>query len=133
MATFKKFEDIEAWQIVRKLCCDMDALIQDGIFGNRFRLIGQIEGSSGSMTYNVAEGFGRESRLEFIQFLGFAQGSAKELKSQLYRSYDFKCISEEQFNDFYSRCDLFSKKISKLSSYLNQTSIRDERFKNRVN
>jgi len=44
MATIKKFEDVEAWQISRQLCNDIGTLIDNGLFKHNYRLIGQIEG-----------------------------------------------------------------------------------------
>ncbi len=51
MATIKKFEDVEAWQVSRELCDRIGKLIDDGYFKKNFRLIGQIEGSSGSFNF----------------------------------------------------------------------------------
>jgi len=133
MSTFKSFEEIEAWQLAREIAKDIDAIIQTGSFGNRFKLIGQIEGSSGSMMDNIGEGLGRGGRNEFIQFLGYSKGSAEEFQSQLYRAFDFGCISKEQFDDLYSRTDKFCRMISNLMAYLNQSEIKGQKFKNRIN
>ncbi len=50
---------------------------------------------------NIAEGFDRGSRLEFINFLTIARGSAGEVKSQLYRALDRKYISQNKFAELY--------------------------------
>ena len=57
MATIKRFEEIEAWKLGRELCLKIGLIIDGGSFGKSFRLIGQIESSSGSIMDNIAEGF----------------------------------------------------------------------------
>ena len=37
---------------------------------------------------NIAEGFERGSRAEFVIFLGYSKGSCEELRAQLYRMLD---------------------------------------------
>src|SRR6476469_6616437 len=101
MATIKKFEHIEAWKVARDLCNKIGVVIENGSFEKNYRLIGQIEGSSGSIMDNIAEGFERGTRSEFIQFLGYSKGSCGELRSQLYRAVDRKYISQQQFDEFY--------------------------------
>lgn len=94
MATIKIFEDIEAWKLGRELCSKIGVLVNERAFNKNYRLIGQIEGSLGSIMYNITEGFERGTRSEFIQFLGYSKGSCGELRSQLYRTLDLKYISQ---------------------------------------
>ncbi|HMJ48220.1 MAG TPA: four helix bundle protein [Ferruginibacter sp.] len=90
MATIKRFEDVEAWIVSRELCNKIGSLIDAGTFKTNYRLIGQIEGSSGSIMDNIAEGFERGTRADFIQFFGYSKGSCGEFRSQLYRALDRK-------------------------------------------
>ncbi len=129
MATIKKFEDVEAWKVSRELCNNIGSLIDNGSFKSNYRLIGQIEGSSGSIMDNIAEGFERGTRAEFIQFLGYSKGSYGELRSQLYRALDRKYINQQQFDDFYSLAVRISSMLQKFISYLQKTVIQGERKK----
>ena len=54
MATIKRFEDLDCWKISLELCNKVGELIDSGSFEKHFRLIGQIEGSSGSIMDNIA-------------------------------------------------------------------------------
>jgi four helix bundle protein len=69
MATIKRFEEIKAWQKARILNNKVGDIIDTGQLKRNFRLIGQIEGSAGSIMDNIAEGFARSGNREFIQFL----------------------------------------------------------------
>ena len=129
MATIKRFEDVEAWKVSRELCNSIGSLIDTGLFKSNFRLIGQIEGSSGSIMDNIAEGFERGTRAGFIQFLGYSKGSCGELRSQLYRALDRKYINQQQFDEFYSLAVRISSMLQKFISYLQKTLIQGERKK----
>lgn len=129
MATINRFEDMDAWKISRELCNKIGELIDAGVFKSNFRLIGQIEGSSGSIMDNIAEGFERGTRAEFIQFLGYSKGSCGELRSQLYRALDRKYINQQQFDEFYSLAVRISAMLQKFISYLQKTVIQGERKK----
>jgi len=129
LATIKKFEDVEAWKVSRELCNNIGSLIDNGSFKSNYRLIGQIEGSSGSIMDNIAEGFERGTKAEFIQFLGYSKGSCGELRSQLYRALDRKYINQQQFDDFYSLAVRISSMLQKFISYLQKTVIQGERKK----
>lgn len=98
MGTIQKFEDIICWKEARELNRLLGRIIDSGRLKNNYRLINQIEGSAGSVMDNIAEGFERESRKEFIQYLSIAKGSCGELRSQLYRALDRRYITHNEFN-----------------------------------
>src|SRR3712207_3881974 len=100
MATITCFEGIESWKMAKELCKSLGSLIDQGRFGRGYRLVHQIEGSSGSIMDNIAEGFERGTRAEFIQFLSYAKGSCGELRSQLYRAFDRNYLSQNEFESF---------------------------------
>jgi len=70
-----------------------------------------MKSAAGSIMDNIAEGFERNSRLEFLNSLSIAKGECGELKSQLYRASDDKNIDEIEFSDVYEDIDKEIKKI----------------------
>jgi four helix bundle protein len=131
MATVNKFEDLEVWQMARKYAGSIHTLTLKENFSKEYKFKDQIKDSSGSVMDNIAEGFGRESRLEFINFLGIAKGSLYESKSQLYRAFDYGLISKEVLDLNYQEAEIIAAKIAAFMIYLNKTLIRGKKFKER--
>jgi four helix bundle protein len=131
MATITRFEDLEIWQLARILCKKIYALTYEEPLASDFRLKDQMRGSSGSIMDNIAEGFDRGSRFEFINSLSISKGETGELKSQLYRSLDNTYISEAVFKELYEDADVLTKKTTNFITYLNSTKFKGQKFKNR--
>lgn len=131
MATITRFEDLEVWQKARTLSQEIFKYIHEGGFRKDYKLIDQINAASGSIMDNIAEGFERSSRLEFINFLTYAKGSTGEVKSQLIRAADRNYLDPDKFSYFYSSADALTKQITSLISYLNKSNIKGQKFKNR--
>jgi len=129
MATIKRFEEIEAWKSAKELCKNIGELIDKGNFKKNYRLIGQIEGSSGSIMDNIAEGFERGTRAEFLQFLGYSKGSCGELRSQIYRALDRNYITQLQFDEYYIFLVRLSAMLQKMIAYLQKTTVQGLRKK----
>jgi four helix bundle protein len=129
MGDIKKFEDLEVWQLSRLLSKEVWEMIEQENFKRNFALRDQIDRSSGSIMDNIAEGFGREGRKEFIQYLSFSKGSCSEVKSQLYRALDRNLISQERFEQLYNLADRVGKMISGLMRYLKTTTFTGSKFK----
>lgn len=99
MSTIKRFEDLEIWQTARELCQDVNKIITTTPLGSDFKLRDQINASSGSVMDNIAEGFERDGKKEFRQFLSIAKGSCGETRSQLHRIFDKEYINQEKFEE----------------------------------
>jgi four helix bundle protein len=127
MATIKHFEDIESWKPGNELCSKVGKHIDEGKFKRNYRLIDQIEGSSGSIMDNIAEGFERGTKGEFLLFLGYAKGSSGEFISQLYRALNRAYISQAEFDELYSLATNISGKLQKFIEYLLKTEITGSR------
>ena len=129
MSTITRFEDLEIWRLSRELCQEVYIIITTTSLKNDFKLRDQIDGSSGSVMDNIAEGFERDGKNEFRQFLSISKGSCGETRSQLYRVFDRKYISQESFEKLKSKTIVLSKKISSFIDYLNKTKYKGTKYK----
>jgi four helix bundle protein len=124
MPTILNFEELNVWKKLRDLCRIIFDLIIQGNFGKDFALIDQISRSSGSVMDNIAEGFGRLGNKEFINFLTYSNASALEYKSQIYRAFDRKYISEEKKDELFLLINEIIKMIFSLIKYLGKSDFR---------
>ena len=131
MATIQQFQDLEIWQLARQLENKIFELTQTGLLYKDSPLKDQMNRSAGSVMDNIAEGFGRSGRNEFIQFLSVSKASATELQSQIARCFDRKYIEKEQFNTLDSLALLVGNKIGALMRHLNEAEIKGQKFLNR--
>lgn len=133
MATVTKFEELEIWQKARELAQDIFAAYPNSdSFYKDYKLKEQINRASGSIMDNIAEGFERNGRNEFIQFLSIAKGSAGEVKSQLYRALDRRYISKELFDKLYNRAEELGKKIGGFINYLKKSEFGGTKYKKEI-
>jgi four helix bundle protein len=133
MATIKRFEDLEVWQLARAFANAVFETYTNNVsFSKDFELKNQINASSGSVMDNIAEGFGRGGRNEFINFLSIAKGSIEESKSQLYTALDRRFIAQQKFDALYNQAEALCKKIGAFMNYLNAATYKGAKFKNRT-
>ncbi|TYB78930.1 four helix bundle protein [Bizionia myxarmorum] len=129
MATIKNFEDLEIWQLARVLCKDINAVTQKTELRKDYKLYSQIDGSSGSVMDNIAEGFERNGNREFIQFLSIAKASCGETRSQLYRIFDRDYVTLEEFEKLKTQTLDLSKMISGFMNYLIKSDFKGSKYK----
>lgn len=83
---------------------------KDELYG----MTSQIRRSAASVPANIAEGYGRESRGEYVQFLRVAQGSLKELETHILLSQRVGLASEEAFEPVVNQCETVGKMLRAL-------------------
>jgi four helix bundle protein len=77
------FKDLVVWQRAVQLSLAVYKLTAGYPDSERFGLTNQLRRASVSIASNIAEGYGRSTRGEYLLFLGHARGSNCELQTQL--------------------------------------------------
>jgi four helix bundle protein len=77
------FKDLIVWQRALQLSTEIYRLSSSFPRSELFGLTNQLRRASVSIASNIAEGYGRSTKGEYLQFLGFARGSNCELQTQL--------------------------------------------------
>ena len=94
MATVRRFEDLICWQKARELTRQ---IYKEFKSLNDYGFKDQIQRASVSIMSNIAEGFERGTKQEFLNYLFIAKGSAGEVRAQLYVAYDVGYLNVETF------------------------------------
>ena len=129
MSSIKRFEDLEIWSLAREICQDLYRIKNRSDLKSDFKLYSQINGSSGSIMDNIAEGFERNGNKEFAHFLSIAKASCGETRSQLYRVLDREYISKEEFDLQHEKLLSLSKQIEGFRIYLQKSELKGSKFK----
>jgi four helix bundle protein len=126
-----RFEDLEVWQEARVFARRVFEITHDLAFPKDFGYISQINNAAGSVMDNIAEGFERGGKKEFIQFLSIAKGSAGEVRSQVYRGLDRKYFSDSIYQELSTTIETISKRLSAFISSLNNSLYPGIKYKDR--
>jgi four helix bundle protein len=124
----KRFEDLEIWQEAREICKIIYEITSTDPFCRDFKFRDQMRASAGSSADNIAEGFDRGGNKEFCQFLSVSRGSTGEIRSQSYRAFDCKYITEEKLKELLERTDSLSRKTYNLMQHLKNSEIKGLKY-----
>ena len=83
---------------------------KDELFG----MTSQIRRAGSSIPANIAEGYGRNSKGDYIQFLRISQGSLKELETHLTLSRRVGLLGESETKTVLEDCDRLGKMLHRL-------------------
>ena len=114
----QRFEDIEAWQLARKLSHRVHQLTRNKEFSKDYALRDQIRKAAGSSMHNIAEGFDSESNSEFVRFLRYAKRSCSEVQSELYVALDEAYVTQQEFEGVYEQARRTRAAIRGFINYL---------------
>lgn len=79
----QSFKDLSVWQRAIQLTLEVYNLTNEFPNSERFGLTNQLRRASVSVASNIAEGYGRSTKGEYVLFLGHARGSVSEVETQL--------------------------------------------------
>ena len=93
----KSYKDLTVWQKAYKLSLQIYKITKNFPKDELYGLTSQMRRAAVSVPSNISEGYCRQRRLEYIQFLQFAFASGAEIETQLLIAHDLSYISEEEF------------------------------------
>jgi len=123
----ESFEDLHIYQRARELTNAVYALTRQGPFTRDHGLTDQIRRASVSIMSNIAEGFERGSKTEFIQFLYIAKGSCGEVRAQLRIARDQDYIPAADYELLHDLARRISGMLSNFIAHLQQSSYQGEK------
>ena len=112
----KKYTELEVWIEARKLVNLVYEKTKDFPKEEIYGLTNQIRRCSVSIPSNIAEGLGRRTSQDTLQFLYISRGSLYELETQIYLAFDQNYINEIDLNIILNQI-LICKKL--LNGFIN--------------
>ncbi|MEL7504895.1 MAG: four helix bundle protein [Cyanobacteria bacterium J06554_6] len=109
--SIRTYQDLEVWQKGMDLAERCYRLTKNFPKDERYGLTSQIRRAAVSVPANIAEGYGREYRAEFIQFLRISQGSLKELETHLLLSARVELINKHETQPLLDICTSISRML----------------------
>jgi four helix bundle protein len=114
----ESFRNLAVWQRSIELTLAVYKLTSSFPDSERFGLTNQLRRASVSVASNIAEGYGRATRGEYIQFLGHARGSNSEVETQIVISKGLGFGSKEMLQSTEELCDEVGKMLGAIMKSL---------------
>ncbi len=117
----KSYKDLVAYQKAYELALGTYQITRDYPKEEIYGLVSQMRRSAVSIPCNIAEGYRRGHRKEYIHFLHIALGSCSELETLLSLSRDLKFIDENRSRKLYHLQEEVSRLLAGLIAALSKT------------
>ncbi|MBQ6164991.1 MAG: four helix bundle protein [Clostridia bacterium] len=98
------YQDLEVWKKSMELVKEVYSILRLLPKEENYALADQMRRSVISIASNIAEGYGRNSKNDFIRFLNISQGSKCELETQLYACCMLGYIKDEEAQNAFQLC-----------------------------
>ncbi|WP_350292340.1 four helix bundle protein [uncultured Croceitalea sp.] len=106
------FRDLKIWQkamiLVTKIYFKTTNFPKDEIYG----LTSQIKRSSISIPSNIAEGYGRKGKKDYLKFLNISMSSLFELQTQIEIAFNLKFLSKNDFDEIFDNTREIERMLS---------------------
>lgn len=115
------FEDLFTWQKGIELVKAIYLITEKKGLKTDFGLKEQIRRAAVSIPTNIAEGFERRSRKEYLNFLNIAKGSSGEVRSLLYVAFEVGYIDKTEHQNLSEKAKFISSSIANHIKAINAT------------
>ena len=122
----KSYQDLIVWQKSVLLVTDIYTITKTFPQDERFGITSQLNRAAVSIPTNIAEGWGRETSKNYLQFLRISRGSIMEVQTLLIITKNLNYISEEKFDILRNKTEEVGKILQGLiKSIIEKISLTD--------
>ncbi len=114
------FKDLIVWQKAIDLVKEVYSLTKQLPNEEKFDLSSQIRRAVISVPSNIAEGNSRNTKKEYINFLGIARGSTSEVWTQLIICNELNYFTDKQIQKAVLLCEEISKMLNAMITKLSK-------------
>ncbi|MFC3206309.1 MAG: four helix bundle protein [Mesorhizobium sp.] len=115
------YQDLIVWQQAVEMAVEIYTATRLWPKEELYGLTSQVRRAATSIPANIAEGYGREQRGPYVQFLRVAQGSLKELETHLLIAERTGVASADSISPLQARADSVGKLLRLLLRKLTET------------
>jgi four helix bundle protein len=108
----ESFEQLIVWQESQNLAVYIYSVTKKFPKDELFAITNQLRRAAGSISANIAEGFGRSTAKDKVHFYVMAYGSLLEVKNFLYLSNKLNYLDKEDLDKILQQCTSCQKLIN---------------------
>lgn len=116
----ERYQDLAVWNLAYEFAIDVYRVTAQFPAEERFGLTQQVRRAAVAIVANLAEGKGRGSRKEFLQFCTIARGSQAESDALLLLSRGLGFLPEGEWAALSSRCKQIGRMLNGLVTSLRE-------------
>jgi four helix bundle protein len=114
MTEIRSYRDLLVWEQAMGLAAEVYRVTRSWPKEELYGLTSQARRAAVSVPANIAEGYGRENRGSYLQFLKIAQGSVKELETHLLLAERIGVAAQTQVVPLLAQCESVGKLLRAL-------------------
>lgn len=116
----QNYRDLIVWQKSIDLTLEVYKLSAKLPESERFGLRSQMQRAASSIPMNIAEGYAREHRGEYVHHLSYARGSLAELETQLVLVTRLEMVDRDQIKPLWTQANEVGKMLRSMISKLKE-------------
>ena len=115
----ESYKDLEVWKKGVRFSIEIYRITEGFPTKEQFGITNQLRRAAASFPANIAEGYGRESTKNYVQFLKTSRGSLNEVETFLYISHGLNYIDRTVLDELIKKSTELGKMITSLIKKLN--------------
>ena len=114
----RSFRDLHVWSLSVTLISEVYRTTRSFPREERYGLIAQLRRAAISIAANIAEGYGRSTRGEYLNQISVARGSANEVEALFAVSEELGMVQSSELSQVRSQLDSTQRMLTKLKAGL---------------